>query len=110
MSRDLTAPQNNEFPFPSAEGGVTDTAAKADKVKPSAYLNIRLKTKSGTLNLSKYGFGIEDSKLAKLMGEKLASLPSDEAKAEWLAKCLVINFAAVTEKKSTEELTVDDLL
>lgn len=108
MSRDLSAPQT-DLPFPDATGGVSDTG-KADRVKPSAYLNIRLKTKSGVLNLSKYGFGIEDSKLAKLMAEKLASLPSDESRAEWLAKCLVMNFAIVSEKKDTAELTVDDLL
>ncbi len=108
MSRDLT--NQTDLPFPSAEGGVNDSGKPTDRVKPSAYLNIRLKTKSGVLNLSKYGFGIEDAKLAKLIGEKLASLPSDESRTEWLAKCLVINFAAVTEKKPTEELTVDDLL
>ena len=108
MSRDLTNQTN--LPFPSAEGGVTDTGSKADRIKASAYINIKLKTKSGVLNLSRYGFAVEDAKLAKLMGEKLDSLPSDEARAEWLAKCLVMTFAAVTERKDTTELTVDDLL
>jgi len=109
MSRDLSAPQN-DLPFPNATGGVSETSAKADKIKASAYINIRLKTKSGVLNLSRYGFGIEDAKLAKLMAEKLDSLPSDEARADWLAKCLVMTFATVTERKDTAELTVDDLL
>lgn len=108
MSRDLSAPQNS-LPFPSAEGGVADSA-KVDRIKPSAYINIRLKTKSGVLNLSRYGFGIEDAKLAKLIGEKLDSMASDEARAEWLAKCLVMSFAAVAPKKDNGDLTVDDLL
>lgn len=110
MSRDLTAPQT-DLPFPDANAGVSDTTSgKQAKIPAAAWISLRLKTANGAVNLSRYGFAVEDSHIAKLIAQKLDAMPTDEARAAWLAKCIMLQFSLVTEKKASTELSVADLL